>query len=85
MDPPANLPETSITVEKPEVVVISDDLPLKLPRVMRSLKSSSSNILREKNSDHVDDSISTREVEGEHSRTHVALAQETDEKENRAL
>ncbi|KAI4321438.1 hypothetical protein MLD38_034819 [Melastoma candidum] len=86
IDAPANLQDTPTeVVDKPEVIVVPEDLPLKLPRAMRSLKPSSSNILRERNSDPVDATVSAKDVEAEHYRANVARMQETDAKENQAL
>lgn len=85
IDAPANLLETQIPVEKPEIVIVSEDLPLKLPRAMRTLKTTGNNVLREINSDQVDATVSTKEVETKHSHGNVVQEQETDAKENHAL
>lgn len=81
---PAPQPETTESTKKPENV-IEAEIPLQLPRAMRSA-ASNSNLLRERNTEQSDVSVVNKDGSGAPAPTSPPRRQRmTDEKENRGL
>ena len=56
--PPSSQPQETTDVQrKPENSTSENDIPLKLPRAMRSATSNGSNLLRERNVDQAEESV----------------------------
>ncbi|KAH9690363.1 kinesin-like protein KIN-4C [Citrus sinensis] len=55
--PPSSQPQETTDVQKPENSTSETDIPLKLPRAMRSATSNGSNLLRERNVDQAEESV----------------------------
>ena len=81
--PSSTQPETTESLKKPESSEIESNIPLKLPRAIRS--ATPNNPLRERNSDQPDGSVVNKEAGGPAPRSPHRQARTTDEKENRAL
>ncbi|XP_010277504.1 PREDICTED: kinesin-like protein KIN-4C isoform X2 [Nelumbo nucifera] len=60
--PPLDQPENSEAPINAESNMVESDVPLKLPRAMRSATMNNSNTLKEKNCDHIDESIVNKEL-----------------------
>lgn len=86
MAPPPALPETtSKASEKPDdSISLQGDIPLKLPRAMRTPAPSGSHVLRERNADRSDETILSKEVGAAAPEVSVPQARKSDEKENQA-
>ncbi|KAF7850661.1 hypothetical protein BT93_L5132 [Corymbia citriodora subsp. variegata] len=84
--PPPALPETTIKAsEKPDDgISLQGDIPLKLPRAMRTPAPSGSNVLRERNADQSDETILSKEAGVAAPEVLVPQARKSDEKENHA-
>ncbi|KAH7849370.1 hypothetical protein Vadar_016870 [Vaccinium darrowii] len=81
---PTLLPESTEAVKKPESSATEAEIPLQLPRAMRS--AASNNLLRERNSEQSDVSVVNKEGGGAPAPTSPTRRQRmTDEKENRGL
>lgn len=84
--PPPALPETTMKAsEKPDDgISLQGDIPLKLPRAMRTPAPSGSNVLRERNADRSDETILSKEAGVAAPEVLVPQARNSDEKENHA-
>lgn len=85
--PPPALPETTMKAsEKPDDgISLQGDIPLKLPRAMRTPAPTGSNVLRERNADPGDETILSKEEAGEAAaEVLVPQARRSDDKENHA-
>ncbi|KAK6940261.1 Kinesin motor domain [Dillenia turbinata] len=80
--PETSQPESIDTIEKPEENIVEPNLPLRLPRAMRSA-TSNSNPLRERNSEQADEPAMNKET-GASVQSPVKQAR-ISEKENRGL
>ncbi|KAF8377384.1 hypothetical protein HHK36_030761 [Tetracentron sinense] len=81
--PPSSQPESS--TEAPTKAggdSIQADLPLKLPRAMRSANTNNNNTLKERNSDQADELVGSKEVSGVAPRSPVRQARILNDKEN---
>lgn len=78
--PPSSQPENAEVPKKPESSVIESDIPLKLPRAMRS--TSTNNTLKERNSDQPSGTVGGKEGDVPAPRSPHRQARATDEKEN---
>lgn len=74
-------PGNTQSPKKSENSIIEADLPLKLPRAMKSA-ASNTNLLRERNSDQSDESMAQKEGNNLAPRSSVQQARTLDEKEN---
>ncbi|KAE9457317.1 hypothetical protein C3L33_10753, partial [Rhododendron williamsianum] len=82
---PTPQPEITEAIKKPESSAIEAEIPLQLPRAMRSA-ASNSNLLRERNSEQSDVSVVNKDGSGAPAPTSSPRRQRmTDEKENRGL
>lgn len=82
---PTPQPEITEAIKKPESSAIEAEIPLQLPRAMRSA-ASNSNLLRERNSEQSDVSVVNKDGSGAPAPTSPPRRQRmTDEKENRGL
>ncbi|KAI8550248.1 hypothetical protein RHMOL_Rhmol06G0089900 [Rhododendron molle] len=82
---PTPQPEITEAIKKPESSAIEAEMPLQLPRAMRSA-ASNSNLLRERNSEQSDVSVVNKDGSGAPAPTSPPRRQRmTDEKENRGL
>ncbi|XP_058221259.1 kinesin-like protein KIN-4C isoform X1 [Rhododendron vialii] len=82
---PTPQPEITEAIKKPESSDIEAEIPLQLPRAMRSA-ASNSNLLRERNSEQSDVSVVNKDGSGAPAPTSPPRRQRmTDEKENRGL
>uniref|UniRef100_A0A5B7AUA4 Kinesin motor domain-containing protein n=1 Tax=Davidia involucrata TaxID=16924 RepID=A0A5B7AUA4_DAVIN len=82
--PPSSQPEDTGGLKKPESSNIEADIPLKLPRAMRSA-ASNSNPLRERNSEQLDASVVNKEAAAQAPGSPPWQTRTLDEKENRGL
>ncbi|XP_059637201.1 kinesin-like protein KIN-4C [Cornus florida] len=79
-------PENTETPKKPESsLVVEADVPLKLPRAMRSAASNSNNPLRERNAEQQDASVVNKEGGPPALRSPQLQARTLEDKENRGL
>ncbi|XP_010254537.1 PREDICTED: kinesin-like protein KIN-4C [Nelumbo nucifera] len=81
---PSNQSENTEAPTRLETSAVESDVPLKLPRAMRSTAMSNNNPLKERNSDHVDESIVNKEVGTVGSRS-PRQAGTLEEKENNVI
>lgn len=80
--PPSSQPENTEAPKKAENTAVEVDIPLKLPRTMRSA-ASNGNPFRVRNSDQPDESAANnKETVASASRSPVRQARTLDEKEN---
>ncbi|XP_042498048.1 kinesin-like protein KIN-4C isoform X2 [Macadamia integrifolia] len=80
--PLSNLPETTEALSKPEKSTAEPEVPLKLPRSMRSAMVNN-NLLRERNFSQSDESIANKEVGMVAPRSPARKARNSEVKENR--
>ncbi|KAK3038314.1 hypothetical protein RJ639_031410 [Escallonia herrerae] len=81
--PPSSQPENAEAPKKPESSAAEADIPLRLPRAMRSF--SNTNPLKERNSDQPSNSVINKDTDAPAPRSPLRQARTSDEKENRGL
>lgn len=83
--PPSSQPENTGAPQKPDNSSASEgDIPLKLPRAMRSAASNSGNLLRERNAGQ-SDAVANKEPAAVLPPTSPLRQRRTEEKENNGL
>ncbi|XP_030542638.1 kinesin-like protein KIN-4C [Rhodamnia argentea] len=84
--PPPAFPETTVKAsEKPDDgISLQGDVPLKLPRAMRTPAPSGNNVLRERNADLSDETTQSKEAGVAAPEVLVPQERKTDDKENHA-